>query len=156
MEIETGIFLISKESNILIEIEDINLTTNDELRISRTMDQDWTTVTLRRRLSTKEAQSKGHAVTQQRDPEQQERARLSKLENTDEVSPPKKRVSPESIQALIRKRMELGLTQEKADHKCSFSRNTFKDLESHRSLPTTTQQSVLQRVFGVQLKINHI
>jgi ribosome-binding protein aMBF1 (putative translation factor) len=120
------------------------------------MDQDWTTVTLRRRLSAKEAQTKGHAVTQHRDPEQQERARLAKLENTDEVSPPKKRVSPESIQALIRKRMELGLTQEKADHKCSFSRNTFKDLESHRSLPTTTQQSVLQKVFGIQLKINHI
>ena len=125
-------------------------------RTSRTMDQDWTTVTLRRRLSTKEAQSKGHTVTQHRDPEQQERARLAKLENIDEVSPPKKRVSPESIQALIRKRMELGLTQEKADHKCSFSRNTFKDLESHRSLPTAIQQSTLQKVFGVQLKINHI
>ena len=54
------------------------------------MDQDWTTVTLRRRLSTKEAQSKGHTVTQHRDPEQQERARLAKLENTDEISPPKK------------------------------------------------------------------
>jgi len=156
MEIETGIFLISKESNILIDIEDINLMMDSEFRISRLMDQDWTTVTLRRRLSTKEAQTKGHMATQHRDPEQQERARLAKLENTDEVSPPKKRVSPESIQALIRKRMELGLTQEKADHKCSFSRNTFKDLESHRSLPTTTQQSVLQRVFGVQLKINHI
>jgi ribosome-binding protein aMBF1 (putative translation factor) len=156
MEIETGIFLISKESNILIDVEDINLKMSNEFRTSRTMDQDWTTVTLRRRLSTKEAQTKGHVVTQHRDPEQQERARLAKLENTDEVSPPKKRVSPESIQALIRKRMDLGLTQEKADHKCSFSRNTFKDLESHRSLPTTTQQSVLQRVFGVQLKINHI
>ena len=60
-------------------------------RTSRTMDQDWTTVTLRRRLSTKEAQSKGHAVTQYRDPEQQERVRLAKLENTDEISPPKKR-----------------------------------------------------------------
>lgn len=120
------------------------------------MDQDWTTVTLRRRLSAKEIQTKGYLATQHRDPEQQERARLTKLENTDEVSPPKKRVSPESIQALIRKRMELGLTQEKADHKCSFSRNTFKDLESHRSLPTITQQSVLQKVFGIQLKINHI
>ena len=122
----------------------------------RPMDQDWTTVTLRRRLSAKEAQSKGQMVTQSRDSEQNERARLAKLENTDEISPPKKRVSPESIQALIRKRMELGLTQEKADHKCSFPRNTFKDIESHKSLPTSTQQSVLQRVFGVQVKINHI
>jgi len=118
--------------------------------------QDWTTVTLKRRITAKEAQAKGQTIAQNRDTERNEKARLSKLEQTDEVSPPKKRVNPESIQALIRMRLELGLTQEKADQKCSFSRNTFKDIESHRSLPTPAQQSALQRYFGIQMKIDHI
>jgi len=115
--------------------------------------QDWETVTLRRRVSTKEAQSKGHTTANKRDSDQQERILLAKLENTDEVSHPKKRVNPESIQALIRKRLELGLTQDKADQKCSFSKYTFKDIESHKSLPTPAQHSTIQRVFGVQLTI---
>jgi len=107
--------------------------------------QDWTTVVLKRRNP---KDSKPHVDS--------ERARLSKLEQSDEISAPKKRVSGESIQALIRKRMELGLTQEKADQKCSFPKNTFKDIESHKSLPTQAQQSALQRHFGVQIKIDHI
>jgi len=107
--------------------------------------QDWTTVTLKRRTSTKEGQTKNN-----------EAIRLAKLEQTDEISPPKKRVNPESIQSLIRKRLELGLTQEKADQKCSFGRHTIKDIESHKSLPTQIQQSTIQRQFGIQLKINQI
>lgn len=107
--------------------------------------QDWTTVVLKRR-NPKDSKP----------PVDYERIRLAKLEQSDEVFPPKKRVSGESIQELIRKRIELGLTQEKADQKCSFARNTFKDIESHKSLPNQAQQSALQRHFGVQLKIDHI
>ena len=107
--------------------------------------QDWTTVTLKKR--TKDAP---------RDSNRGEVARLSKLEQTDEYTPPKKRVHAESIQALIRKRIELGLSQEKADQKCAFARHTFKDIESHKSLPTPSQQSALQRIFGIQMKIDHI
>ena len=107
--------------------------------------QDWTTVVLKRRNP---KDSKPAVDT--------EKIRLAKLEQTDDYAPPKKRVSGESIQALIRKRMELGLTQEKADQKCSFPKNTFKDIESHKSLPNSAQQSALQRHFGVQLKIDHI
>ena len=115
--------------------------------------QDWTTVTLRKRLSAKDAQVKGQTVTHKRDSDQQERVRLAKLENSDDVAPPKRRVNPESIQALIRKRLELGLTQEKADQKCCFSKHTFKDIESHKSLPTPSQHSTIQRVFGIQLTV---
>ena len=123
---------------------------------SGTMDQDWTTVTLKKRVSTKDAQAKGLTTVQPRDSNRGEATRLSNLEQTDEISPPKKRIHAESIQALIRKRMELGLTQEKADHKCSFTRHTFKDIESHKSLPTLAQHSIIQRLIGVQLKIDHI
>ena len=117
-------------------------------------EQDWTPVVLRRRTTAKEAERNGATVAQTRDAGSEERIRLAKLENADDVAAPKKRIHPESIQALIRKRIELSLTQEQADQKCSFSKHTFKNLESHRALPTAAQQSVLQRPpFGIQLKI---
>jgi ribosome-binding protein aMBF1 (putative translation factor) len=106
--------------------------------------QDWTTVTLKKR-----------STPTSRDTSQRNAAiHLSKLEQPDALPPPKKRVHPESIQALIRKRIELNLTQEKADQKCSFPRNTIKDIESHKALPTQSQQSMIQRQFGVQLCIS--
>ena len=46
------------------------------------------------------------------------------------------------------------LNQEKADQLCSFPRNTFKDIEANRTVPTQEQQSRIQRKFGVQIKIN--
>jgi hypothetical protein len=117
-------------------------------------DQDWTPVVLRRRVSAKEAERNGSTIAKTRDAGTEERIRLAKLENADDVIVPKKRVLAESIQALIRKRIELGLTQEQADQKCSFSKHTFKNLESHRALPTAAQQAVLQRApFAIQLKI---
>jgi hypothetical protein len=115
--------------------------------------QDWTTVTLKRRISTKDAQAKGHTVAETRDLDRSEKARLSKLDNLDGTELPKKRVHPESTQVLIRKRIELGLNQEKADQKCSFPRHTFKNIESNHHLPTPSQQSAIQKHFGVQLKI---
>ena len=115
--------------------------------------QDWTTVTLKRRVSTKDAQTKGHTVAEARDSDRSEKARLSKLDTMDGTEIPKKRVHPESTQALIRKRIELGLNQEKADQKCSFPRHTFKNIESNQHLPTSSQQSSIQKHFGIQLKI---
>jgi hypothetical protein len=107
--------------------------------------QDWTTVTLRRRPK--------ENVVVNRDPE---RTRLAKIESMEDTVLPKKRIHPESIQALIRKRIELSLNQEKADQKCSFSKHTFKELEANRLIPNQTQQSAIQKHFGVQLKIELI
>lgn len=147
MDWEIGIFFRSTTEAILIEsLELKNLMTRTTGEKQYIMEhQDWTTVVLKRR-NPKDSKP---AVDS-------EKIRLAKLEQTDDYAPPKKRVSGESIQALIRKRMELGLSQEKADQKCSFSKNTFKDIESHKSLPNQAQQSALQRHFGVQLKIDHI
>ena len=147
MDWEIGIFFRSTTEAILNESSELkNLITRTMREKQYTMEhQDWTTVVLKRR-NPKDSKP---AVDS-------EKIRLAKLEQTDDYAPPKKRVSGESIQALIRKRMELGLTQEKADQKCSFTKNTFKDIESHKSLPNQAQQSALQRHFGVQLKIDHI
>lgn len=117
--------------------------------------QDWTTVVLRKGPSKKGVQPKPHdeVSVEVRDHERHERARLAKIEEQDIADAPKKRVQSESIQQLIRKRIEMNLNQEKADQLCNFQRNTFKDIESHRAIPTSKQQSVIQKVFGVQLRI---
>ena len=108
--------------------------------------QDWTPVTFRRRTA-----SKNHNI-QPRDYKKDERIQITKLENSDK--PIKKRINPESLQALIRKRIELTLSQIKADTKCSFPRNTFKDIESNRLIPSEEQRRRIQQHFGIQLKIN--
>jgi DNA-binding XRE family transcriptional regulator len=105
--------------------------------------QDWTTVTLKRRPIKKESQ----------EAEINERNRIAKLESAENVII-KKSVQPESLQVLIRKRIEMKLNQEKADQLCSFPRHTFKEIEANRAVPTQEQQSRIQRHFGVQIKIN--
>ena len=117
--------------------------------------QDWITVTINRRRSKKEAIANGQSMIQHRDPEHNERVRLAKIENSDEPGP-KKRINSEALQNLIRKRIELKLTQEKADTQCAFPRNTFKNLESNRLIPTEEQKRRIQQTFGVSLKIDTV
>lgn len=116
--------------------------------------QDWTTVVLKRNTPKKE--SRGDGFIQVRNPNLNEQLRFAKLESNDGVDLPKKRVHSESLQALIRKRMEMKLNQEMADQVCSFPRNTFKNIESHRLIPTQKQQSMIQKIFGVPIKIDTI
>ncbi len=118
--------------------------------------QDWTPVVLRRRQTKKEASqasSSGQGISQVKDGQRNEKMRLAKMDNMDYAEAPKKRIESESIQTLIRKRMELKLNQEKADQLCNFPKHTFKNIESNRVLPTSQQQSLIQKHFGVQLKI---
>jgi DNA-binding XRE family transcriptional regulator len=118
--------------------------------------QDWTPVVLKRRPTKKEAlqaSNSGQGVSQVKDGQRNEKMRLAKMDNMDYSEAPKKRIESESIQTLIRKRMELKLNQEKADQLCNFPKHTFKNIESNRVLPTSQQQSLIQKHFGVQLKI---
>jgi hypothetical protein len=115
--------------------------------------QDWTPVVSRRRQTKKELVQSGQATIQPRDTNKTERIRIAKLENAD-TPVPKKRVNPESLQSLIRKRIELKLTQEKADGACSFPRNTFKEIEANRLIPNEEQKRKIQLNLGIQLKID--
>lgn len=65
----------------------------------------------------------------------------------------KKRIHPESLQALIRTRIIMMLNQTKADQFCCFQPHTFRDIECNRCLPTEKQHSVIQKLLGVQLRI---
>jgi len=102
--------------------------------------QDWQTVVLRRRPSKKDpSKNPSSASVQVRDSERNEKIRLAKLDQLDYSEVSKKRLHPESLQTLIRKRLELKMTQEKADQLCNFPRYTFKNIESNRLLPTQQQ-----------------
>ena len=116
-------------------------------------EQDWIPVTIRRRYSKKEQIQHGQTTIQNRDPAKNEKIRMAKLADADGPGP-KKRVNSESLQQLIRKRIEMKLTQEKADIACAFPRNTFKDIESNRLVPTEEQKRRIQQNFSIQLKID--
>jgi len=113
--------------------------------------QDWIPVTIHRRHSKKDHKS-GETSIQIRDTEKNEKNRMTKLYNTDGPGPIK-RVNAESLQELIRKRIEIKLSQEKADILCAFPRNTFKEIEANRLIPNEEQKRRIQINFGVQLKI---
>jgi len=117
--------------------------------------QDWTPVVLKRRPTKKESAvlASNSGLSQVKDPQKNEKVRLAKMDHMDYSEAPKKRLESESIQNLIRKRLELKLNQEKADQLCNFPKHTFKNMESNRTLPTSQQQSLIQKHFGVQLKI---
>lgn len=106
--------------------------------------QDWKPVVLKKE---NDLSKKSHNT-----PVNNKMAKLDANDNLDGSSS-KKKLDPESVKELTAKRIEMKLTQEKADKLCAFSRNTFKDLESKKTVPTQTQQSIIQKKLGVQLKI---
>ena len=65
----------------------------------------------------------------------------------------KKFINTESLQILIRKRIEMKLTQEKSDILCAFPRNTFKNIESRRIIPSEEQKHIIQEKFEIYLSI---
>lgn len=62
-----------------------------------------------------------------------------------------KRINALSLQALIRKRIELSTNQTKADSICLFPKNTFRDIESNRLIPNDGQCARIHQCFDVQL-----
>lgn len=95
--------------------------------------QDWTTVTFRRTYKN----TRSH-----------EKNRIDKV--TDLI--PKISINPISLQILIRTRIEMKLSQSMADNICKFPRNTFKNIESKRIIPSDEQKQMIQQHFNVYLK----
>ena len=59
----------------------------------------------------------------------------------------------ESLQNMIRKRIELSWNQQKADDQCSFPPNTFHDIECNRLLPNEAHCRIIHDKLGIQLCI---
>lgn len=111
--------------------------------------QDWEVVKIGRREA---GQTRG--VTQP--PKYNENAiRQAKLDRDDEglPKPLKKHLSAESRQEMIKKRVELGLTQVKLNQQCSFLINTIRDIENGTVVPTGTQMNILSRQLGIRMKL---
>ena len=108
--------------------------------------QDWTTVTFSRLIKKSTIQAPNT-----------EKNRMAKLADID-CPGPKKCINPISLQSLIKSRIELKVTQENADNMCAFPRNTFKNIESNRTIPSDEQKRRIQQHFNVYLKtfINEI
>lgn len=118
--------------------------------------QDWTVVQLKRKFTKKEAVQKGMTTIQHRDSDKYEKIRLAKLDNSEDTVKPKKRINAASIQELIKKRIEMKLTQDKADTLCAFPKYTFRDIEAYRLIPSPQHLSKIQSRLNVQLRIDTI
>ena len=97
------------------------------------MDQDWTPVVLKkssRSTYTKPQNDEGH--------------RLARLDNDEPVKP--KMFSNESMQKIIKFRVEAKLSQSDMDAKCLFPRNTLQQLESKKRAPTSREVQILNNV----------
>ncbi len=103
--------------------------------------QDWTPVTVG-------ARSGGDRIHHVHNPEG---ARLRKLEEAEVVRV--KKLSAESVSALVGWRRETGLTQKQLDQRCSFPQNTINGLESRRAAPTDKQLRVLQTTTRLSLSL---
>jgi ribosome-binding protein aMBF1 (putative translation factor) len=114
--------------------------------------QDWIPVVARRRYTKKESTHNSETTILTRDSDRGERNRLAKLETSD-VPLPKKKIVSESLQALVRKRIDMKLSQDKADAACSFPKHTFRDIEANRLIPSEEQKRRIQQQFDIQLKI---
>jgi hypothetical protein len=110
--------------------------------------QDWNQVVLKKNNKTEEEKKNNNNKVFLFN----EAQRLAKLDAGLPESN-RKRIQSDSLQELIRRRIELKLTQEKADNKCAFPRHTFRDLEGKKVVPTQHQQSSIQKQFGIQLRI---
>jgi uncharacterized protein YlzI (FlbEa/FlbD family) len=104
--------------------------------------QDWTPVVIKR--ASRKAKAQSH-MDASHVPKHADALDMTYL--------PKKYVASESLQELIKKRIEMSLNQENADKLCSFPVNTFKKIESKQLIPTPTIQMAVQKKLGVQLKI---
>jgi hypothetical protein len=106
--------------------------------------QEWIPVTTRRRTTKKGSYSPSFEPSSKKD----------MPSDIEEIPAIKKRIESESLQQLIRKRIQMKVNQEKADTLCAFPRNTFKNIESNRLLPIESQLQRIERVFDIILKIN--
>ena len=105
------------------------------------MSQDWTVVSFKRHTSKKKQTTVLYAKSYlpKQEPEVQNKPTL--------------RVQADSLQDLIRRRMELSLNQENADKLCSFPQDTFKDIECNRDVPSEKQIERIKLCLDVKLKI---
>jgi hypothetical protein len=104
--------------------------------------QDWDPVTIRRAGGSDRIHHVHNA----------EGVHLRKIEDAEVVRI--KKLSPESVTALVGWRRENGLTQKQLDQRCSFPVNTVNGLEARRDGPTDRQLRSLQSATKLSLSLS--
>jgi hypothetical protein len=109
--------------------------------------QDWTTVTFNKTRG-----NKNTIKERQPNNEAQRLAAIErKIENNEVII--QKKLDPESKKILIQMRLAQNLNQDKADQLCGLPRNSFRELEAGRRVPTGREISSIQKKLGVALKL---
>lgn len=108
--------------------------------------QDWTTVVIKRRGAVGKSGKPSGSRAQVTHEAKQMRAL-----DADDAHIEIKRLSTESRQLIIQKRVELGWDQTKLNTMCSFPPHTMKEIEAGKAQPSPKQLSVLNRVLKTSL-----
>jgi len=107
------------------------------------MDQDWTTVTLKKKIRPSVPPIKISPAT----------SALRKLEDPDIYIKPKV-LSHDSKQLIVAYRIEHKLSQCDLDNRCSFPKNTIQQIEASKRPPSNSELQMLNRLLKTPLKLN--
>lgn len=108
--------------------------------------QDWTTVTIKKAPSSKQTSTQPKSILKK----STEGAHFHKLE-TMETAGKVKRLSSESKQEMIAKRVANGWNQQALNQQCGFPLNTVRDIEAGKFVPTPGQLNTLNKVLRASL-----
>jgi ribosome-binding protein aMBF1 (putative translation factor) len=105
--------------------------------------QDWETVTVKRKETSKERAAKHKPVSH-------ELAMARRIENDEPIKI--KTISNETKQMIVMKRVENKWNQQQLNTQCAFPANVIRDIEAGKIQPTSHQLNILSRILKVVLK----
>lgn len=106
------------------------------------MDQDWTTVVLKKKSSAPKSVNVYSPTA----------VALRKVEESETFVKPKQ-LTNESKQMIVNYRIEHKLSQSDLDNRCSFPRNTIQHIESSKRPPSNSELQTLNHLLKVALKL---
>jgi ribosome-binding protein aMBF1 (putative translation factor) len=109
-------------------------------------DQDWTVVTIGRKKKPQNLVNTQMKVS----PQVAHAAKVAKEEYTKP-----KHLTSESRQEMLKKRVEMGLSQVQLNQRCAFPVNTVREIEAGRLPPSINELNTLNRVLKLGLKLEH-
>jgi hypothetical protein len=119
--------------------------------------ESWTNVTYNKRNQTKKSNTRLNSTfpysSHHRYPEKFENTSFTKNNNYT-TKTYKQYITSDTLQTLIRRRIELKISQDLADKMCLFPLNTFKEIECNRLIPSEQQLDIINQVFLVKLIID--
>ncbi len=114
-------------------------------------EQDWTPVTINRRVKSTTTTAKLPTVQVAASDNARQAAAIERRAEEGNLKP--KHLTSESRQRLVQARLEAQLTQVMADSQCNLPRNTFRGIENGSIVPNQDQLRKISRNLHVDLKL---